>query len=156
MKMPSWRYLATRTLGASVRMPATGCTSIRHRYSDLISSMMWGMNASTLIILSGMHEKARSEAAIASLPIIINGYKQSVQGTLDEPAVILLALLMDVGDLNKVAVKSFSSKAWEICRSHTEQLFAAYIRLKPEYDLNVLVYNGISPITLISCPFLLE
>ncbi|KZS43952.1 hypothetical protein AWU65_28155 [Paenibacillus glucanolyticus] len=87
-----------------------------------------------------------SEAAIASLPIIINGYKQSVQGTLDEPAVILLALLMDVGDLNKAAVKSFSSKAWEICRSHAEQLFVAYIRLKPEYDLNVLVYNGISPI----------
>lgn len=87
-----------------------------------------------------------SEAAIASLPIIINGFTRSVKGTLDEPAAIFLALLMDDGDLNKAAVKSFSSKAWEICPSHAEQLFVAYIRLKPEYDSNVLVYNGISPI----------
>ncbi|TCZ81091.1 hypothetical protein E0485_02090 [Paenibacillus albiflavus] len=87
-----------------------------------------------------------SEAAIASLPTIINSYTKSAQGILDEPAVIFLALLLDEGYLNKAAIKSFSSNAWEICPSNAEQLFVAYIRLKPEYDSNVLVYNGTSTI----------
>ncbi|WP_222124465.1 hypothetical protein [Paenibacillus xylanexedens] len=84
-----------------------------------------------------------AEAAIASLPNIINGYTHSVKGTLDEPAVIFLALLMDEGNLNKAAVKVFSTKSWEISPSHSEQLFVAYIKLKSEYDSSVLVYNGI-------------
>jgi hypothetical protein len=87
-----------------------------------------------------------SEAAIALLPTIINSYSNSTQGTFDEPVVIFLALLLDEGDLNKAAITSFSSNAWEISPSNAEQLFVAYCRLKPEYDSDVLVYNGTSPI----------
>lgn len=85
------------------------------------------------------------EAAIDTMPLIISNEDIS-DISLRKSIELLLILLLDS---NKWAIQSFANKLWELDSNIALGIFYGFLELKPIYDTEVSIYNGISPIDFI-------
>lgn len=83
-----------------------------------------------------------TDAAITALSSLLQtNSKCSVQ---DDPSVLLLMLICDVGFQHDYAVKIFQEKIWSYGEL-AHKITSLYIQLKPHYDQEVSIDCGISP-----------
>ncbi len=85
------------------------------------------------------------EAAVSTLPLIMANENED-EISFDKAIELLLSLILDT---NKLAIDSFSIKAWELDYKRALGLFNCYVELKPQYDTEVGIYNGITTIEFI-------
>ncbi|OBR26137.1 hypothetical protein SRCM101266_03433 [Bacillus amyloliquefaciens] len=86
------------------------------------------------------------EAAIYILPLIISNEDMS-DISLKKSIELLLILILDS---NKLVIQTFSTKMWETNFKIASGIFCGYVELKPLYDSEVRIYNGISSIEFIN------
>ncbi|PED57384.1 hypothetical protein CON50_00645 [Bacillus anthracis] len=89
------------------------------------------------------------EAAITLLPLLIFYEENQQEVSFENPVILLLTLILGNGERREIAVQSFSSQMWSLSFETASKIYLAYVELKTEYDAEVSVYQGISPVEFI-------
>lgn len=84
------------------------------------------------------------DAAIATLPTLIT--HRDGDSLFDDPAVLWLMLICVQDNRRNLAVKVFREKLWTADIALAQNILAAFVILKPQYDREVLSYHGITPL----------
>ena len=84
-----------------------------------------------------------TEAAIASIPVLMKHYPNLYKISLGNPVIILLGILLEYSNDRQFAIKAFA-EIMEAYPDISKKIISAYVQLCPLYDKEVCIYNGIS------------
>lgn len=90
-----------------------------------------------------------TDVAIALLPELISGYQCTDTFSLEDPAILMLALLLGHGDSRELAVEAFRKSVFNSIPDASCRIIGAFVMLKPEYDKEVSPRNGVSPVAFL-------
>lgn len=90
-----------------------------------------------------------TDAAIALLPKLISGCRNTDVFSFEDPSILMLALLLSRGSPRELAVKSFREGVFGPIPDVSSCIIGAFVTLKPDYDKEVSRHNGISPIAFL-------
>lgn len=86
------------------------------------------------------------DVAISMLPKLIMANSKTNTISFRNPSILLLTLLLERGAQQKCAVKAFREEISIHNPDLSKCIIEAFVKLKPDYDKEVLCHNGISPI----------
>jgi hypothetical protein len=90
-----------------------------------------------------------TDAAIALLPKLISGCRNTDAFSFENPAILMLALLLSRGSSRELAVESFREGVLGPIPDVSSGIIGAFVTLKPDYDKEVSHHNGISPVVFL-------
>jgi len=90
-----------------------------------------------------------TDAAIALLPRLLSEYLNSSVLSFEDPAILMLALLLSRGNSRELAVKSFREGVFCSIPDVSSCIIGAFVTLKPNYDKEFSRHNGISPVSFL-------
>lgn len=90
-----------------------------------------------------------TDAAIALLPKLISGCRNSDALSFEGPATLMLVLLLSPRDSRELAVRSFREGVFGLIPDISTSIIDAFVTLKPDYNKEVSRHNGISPVAFL-------